>query len=52
MWRSWIRAVHVAIPADVSFQFRATGDDALTFLCVTMPPWKSGVNVKVPDHRW
>lgn len=31
--------VAVTIPAGVSFQFRATGDEALTFVITTAPPW-------------
>jgi len=41
----------LTIPADVHFQFRATGEDPLTFLCVTMPPWPGRhANVKVEPH--
>ena len=29
----------LAIPVGWAFQFRADGDAALRFLCVTMPPW-------------
>jgi mannose-6-phosphate isomerase-like protein (cupin superfamily) len=41
----------LTIPADVRFQFRATGEDPLTFLCVTMPPWPGKhANVEVEPH--
>lgn len=41
----------LTIPADVRFQFRATGEDPLTFLCVTMPRWPGKhANVKVEPH--
>jgi mannose-6-phosphate isomerase-like protein (cupin superfamily) len=29
----------VVIPAGMAFQFRATGDEPLRFLCFTSPPW-------------
>jgi mannose-6-phosphate isomerase-like protein (cupin superfamily) len=31
--------VCVSIPAGVAFQFRTTGQEALEFIAVTMPPW-------------
>jgi mannose-6-phosphate isomerase-like protein (cupin superfamily) len=31
--------VSLTIPLGAAFQFRALGDEALTFLAVTMPPW-------------
>jgi mannose-6-phosphate isomerase-like protein (cupin superfamily) len=44
--------VSLTIPPDVIFQFRNTGRGALKFLCITMPPWKPGTNVKVDDCKW
>jgi mannose-6-phosphate isomerase-like protein (cupin superfamily) len=32
----------VVIPTGWDFQFRALGDTALRFLCVTVPPWPGG----------
>jgi len=29
----------VVIPTDTAFQFRATGDEPLRFVCFTSPPW-------------
>jgi len=39
------------IPLGAHFQFRALGDEPLTFLIVTMPPWPGADEaVRVPDH--
>ena len=42
----------LTIPAGVHFQYRALGEDPLTFLCVTMPPFQSqeANNEKVETH--
>jgi len=29
----------ITIPTGTQFQFRSTSNDALCFICVTMPPW-------------
>jgi mannose-6-phosphate isomerase-like protein (cupin superfamily) len=44
--------VCLTIPAGTIFQFRNTGRGPLTFLCVTMPPWKDGSNAQVDEYRW
>ena len=44
--------VCLTIPAGTVFQFRNTGREPLVFLCITMPPWRPGTNVKVDDCRW
>jgi mannose-6-phosphate isomerase-like protein (cupin superfamily) len=31
--------VSIDIPVGTSFQYRCKGEEALRFLCVTMPPW-------------
>jgi mannose-6-phosphate isomerase-like protein (cupin superfamily) len=46
------RGVCLTIPAGTVFQFRNTGREPLVFLCITMPPWRPGTNVKVDDCRW
>lgn len=46
------RGVCLTIPAGTVFQFRSTGHEPLVFLCVTMPPWRPGTNVKVDECRW
>lgn len=41
----------LTIPLGVEFQFRATGDSALTFVIATMPPWPGAEEaVRVADH--
>lgn len=46
------RGVCVTVPAGTVFQFRNTGVQPLIFLCITMPPWRPGTNVKVDECRW
>ena len=41
----------LAIPLGVEFQFRALGDQSLTFVIATMPPWSGAEEaVRVADH--
>ena len=41
----------LTIPLGVEFQFRAIGDEALTFLIATVPPWPGAEEaVRVADH--
>lgn len=41
----------VTIPLGTHFQFRATGDEPLRFVLVTMPPWPGEREaVRVADH--
>lgn len=41
----------LTIPLGVEFQFRATGEAALTFIIATMPPWPGAEEaVRVTDH--
>ena len=41
----------LTIPRGVAFQFRATGEKALTFIIATTPPWPgSDEAVRVADH--
>lgn len=43
--------VGLDIPLGTHFQFRALGDEPLSFLIVTMPPWPGAQEaVRVPDH--
>jgi mannose-6-phosphate isomerase-like protein (cupin superfamily) len=44
--------VCLTIPANTVFQFRNTGRGPLAFLCITMPPWRPGTNIKVDDCKW
>ena len=60
LWRSvedleQVQSVHpgmsITIPQGTHFQFRSTGEDALTFLLVTTPPWPGEAEaVRVTDH--
>jgi len=36
----------VTIPLGTSFQFKSTGDEPLTFICITMPPWPGNEEAK------
>jgi mannose-6-phosphate isomerase-like protein (cupin superfamily) len=43
----------LTIPASVHFQYRNTGTDPLTFLCVTMPPFQSNeTNSETVEPYW
>lgn len=43
--------VSLAIPLGTHFQFRNTGEEPLTFVIVTMPPWPGDEEaVRVADH--
>lgn len=45
--RSVVTSDVVVIPAGWDFQFRALGNTALCFLCVTVPPWP-GAHEAIP----
>ncbi len=51
-----IVAVHpgmsVTIPLGVHFQFRSIGDEPLTFLIVTMPPWPGAEEAIEVPGQW
>jgi mannose-6-phosphate isomerase-like protein (cupin superfamily) len=44
--------VCLSIPPGTRFQFRATGDEPLTAVGVTMPPWPGEHEVEIVDGRW
>src|SRR5579862_4242035 len=44
--------VCVTIPLGTHFQFRSLGDEPLTFLAVTMPPWPGGDEAYEVDGKW
>lgn len=44
--------VSLAIPLGVSFQFRNTGDEALDFVIVTLPPWPGEQEAVAVDGAW
>jgi mannose-6-phosphate isomerase-like protein (cupin superfamily) len=44
--------VSLTIPAGTHFQFRATGDKALTAVGVTMPPWPGDTEAVPVTGKW
>lgn len=44
--------VSVTIPLGTHFQFRCFGDEPLTFILVTMPPWPGPDEVYEVPGRW
>lgn len=40
------------IPAGVRFQFRNTGEEPLTFLIATMPPWPGAEEAYAVEGKW
>jgi mannose-6-phosphate isomerase-like protein (cupin superfamily) len=44
--------VALTIPLGTRFQFRATGDDPLTVVGVTMPPWPGDDEAVAVDGPW
>ena len=42
----------LSIPAGTSFQFRCLGDDPLTAVAVTMPPWPGDGEARPVEGRW
>jgi mannose-6-phosphate isomerase-like protein (cupin superfamily) len=61
MWRSGpdrnevtsvAAGVSISIPVGTSFQFRATSDEALIAIGVTMPPWPGAGEAEVVTGPW
>jgi len=44
--------VSISIPVGTQFQFRAHGDEPLTAVGVTMPPWPGDTEAYVVDGLW
>jgi mannose-6-phosphate isomerase-like protein (cupin superfamily) len=44
--------VSLTIPLGTAFQFRALGEDKLTFLAITMPPWPGEEEAFRVDGPW
>ena len=44
--------VSIDIPVGTAFQYRNTGDQALTFLCVSMPPWPGDHEASHLEGAW
>ena len=44
--------VSIDIPVGTAFQYRSDGEEALQFLCVTMPPWPGDEEATFVDGPW
>ena len=44
--------VSIHIPVGTAFQYRNTGDQDLTFLCVSMPPWPGDHEASHIEGAW
>jgi mannose-6-phosphate isomerase-like protein (cupin superfamily) len=44
--------VSIDIPVGTAFQYRCTGADPLTFVCVTMPPWPGEHEATIIEGPW
>jgi len=44
--------VCVTIPFGTAFQFRCLGDEPLSAVAVTMPPWPGATDAYVVDGKW
>jgi mannose-6-phosphate isomerase-like protein (cupin superfamily) len=42
----------VTIPVGTAFQFRATADDKLAAIAITMPPWPGPDEAELVDGKW
>ena len=44
--------VSIDIPVGTAFQYRCDGDEQLTFICVTMPPWAGHHEATIIEGPW
>jgi mannose-6-phosphate isomerase-like protein (cupin superfamily) len=44
--------VSIDIPVGTAFQYRAADNAELTFICVTMPPWRGDIEATHLDGPW
>ena len=44
--------VSIDIPVGTSFQYRSDGPEPLTFICVTMPPWRGDDEATIIEGPW
>jgi mannose-6-phosphate isomerase-like protein (cupin superfamily) len=42
----------LTIPVGVAFQFRCSGDEPLTAVAVTMPPWPGDQEAEIVSGKW
>jgi mannose-6-phosphate isomerase-like protein (cupin superfamily) len=47
-----VPGVSIDIPVGTAFQYRCNGPEPLTFICVTMPPWRGDEEATVIDGPW
>jgi mannose-6-phosphate isomerase-like protein (cupin superfamily) len=47
-----VPGVSIDIPVGTAFQYRCNGSEPLTFICVTMPPWRGDEEATVIDGPW
>lgn len=48
-----ITGTSIDISPDTVFQYRSVSDEALRFICVTMPPWSSDTEARFVDKgKW
>jgi mannose-6-phosphate isomerase-like protein (cupin superfamily) len=47
-----VAGVSLSIPLGTEFQFRSTGDEALTAVAITMPPWPGEDEAYVVEGKW
>lgn len=44
--------IAIDIPLGTKFQYRNVSDADLTFICVTMPPWRGDIEATIIDGIW
>lgn len=44
--------ISIDIPVGTNFQYRNVSDAELTFICVTMPPWRGDSEATIIDGIW
>jgi len=44
--------VSIDIPVGTAFQYRATGDTPLRFICISMPPWPGDFEASHLEGAW
>jgi len=42
----------IDIPVGTAFQYRCVGDEALKFICITMPPWPGDAEARYVPGIW
>lgn len=47
-----VQGVSIDIPKGTAFQYRCTGHEPLTFICISMPPWPGDHEATHLDGVW